>query len=63
MTWILVMYIYAGVLANGDSVALQHIDGFTSQEQCQRAGNQAEGLTRGSSKVYRFVCLRNGLEK
>jgi hypothetical protein len=61
MNWILVMYIYAGVLANGDSVALQNIQGFVSKEQCVEAGKQAEDLVRGSSKVYRFVCIRKGL--
>jgi hypothetical protein len=62
MNWILIMYIYAGVMANGDSVALQKIEGFTSKEQCVAAGDQAEGLVRGSSKVYRFVCVRKGFQ-
>jgi hypothetical protein len=57
MSYILVMYIYAGVLANGDSVAINHIDGFSTIESCQQAGNSAARLVKGSAKEYRFICM------
>jgi hypothetical protein len=58
MTWILVIYIYAGALANGDSVTLQKIDSFSTKEMCVEAGKEAQILVQGSTKVYRFICLK-----
>ena len=58
MNWILVIYIYAGALANGDSVAITHIPKFATEQECVQAGKQANGLVSGSTKVYRFVCLK-----
>ena len=58
MSYVLVMYIYAGMMAKGDSVALSQIDGFTSMQSCQEAGKAGERLVGGiTSKEYRFVCL------
>jgi hypothetical protein len=57
MNWILVIYIYAGVLANGDSVAITTIPTFSTKQDCNQAGKEASNLVSGSSKVYRFVCL------
>ena len=51
------MYIYAGVLAQGDSVAITHIPGFTSIESCKQAGASAKSLVAGSAKEYRFICV------
>lgn len=57
MSYVLVIYIYAGMLAKGDSVALQVIEGFTSEESCQVAGIHANELVKNSTKEYRFSCL------
>ena len=57
MSYVLVLYIYAGMLSKGDSVALQVIEGFTSEESCQVAGIHANELVKGSIKEYRFSCL------
>jgi hypothetical protein len=62
MSWILVMYIYAGVLAKGDSVTLQTVPGFKTQQECQQAGNAASSLVNGSAKEYRFVCVAQSTE-
>lgn len=59
MTWALVMYIYAGMLAKGDSVALTTIDGFATQAECQAAGNNSRQLVAGSAKELRFVCIQH----
>lgn len=56
--WVLIIYIYAGALASGDSVSLTNVDGFTSQQACQEAGAQGKGLVSTSSKVYKFVCVQ-----
>ena len=55
--FILVIYIYAGMLAKGDSVAIQPIYGFKTEAQCQEAGRKAEPLVKGSAKEYRFICM------
>jgi hypothetical protein len=58
MSFVLVMYIYAGMLAKGDSVTLYSVDGFKTEQACQAAGKRAEPLVDGSTKSYRFVCLQ-----
>lgn len=57
MTYILVLYIYAGMLARGDSVAIQYIPGFKTVAACKAAGNAAMPLVKDSAKELRFVCL------
>lgn len=57
MTWVLVMYIYAGTLANGDSVTISTVDNFKTEASCKRAGPYGEKLVSLSSKSYRFVCM------
>lgn len=56
-TWILVLYIYAGPMAEGDSVAMLQVSGFKSAQECGERGKTSERLTAGSTKVLRFVCL------
>lgn len=58
MTWVLVLYIYAGVLAKGDSVTLTPVQGFKSLEACQAAGKASAPLVANSAKELRFVCLK-----
>lgn len=57
MNWILIIYIYAGALANGDSVAITQIPYFVSKQECIQAGNNAKELVNGTTKVFRFVCI------
>lgn len=53
----LVLYIYAGALAGGDSVSMVSIPQPTLAA-CQQAGKAAEQLVQGSLKELRFVCLK-----
>lgn len=57
-SWILVMLVYAGILAKGDSVALQTVTGFDTKARCEAAGQQLEPLVKTTAKEVRFVCLR-----
>lgn len=57
MEWVLIIYIYAGMWANGDSVALTTIP-MSSAEACAAAGRAADGLVNGSTKNVRFVCVK-----
>lgn len=58
MEWVLVIYIYAGMWAKGDSVAITTVP-MTSESACQTAGEKLAPLVDGSSKEVRFVCLSN----
>ncbi|MFJ3048547.1 hypothetical protein ACIPEN_22155 [Herbaspirillum chlorophenolicum] len=60
MSYILVLYIYAGMLAKGDSVTLQVIPGFKTEAECTAAGKASAPLVQGSAKDLRFVCLKGG---
>jgi hypothetical protein len=57
MHWILLVYIYAGVFAKGDSVALQKIEGFSTQQACEDAAKGLNVLVNGSAKEVRHVCI------
>jgi hypothetical protein len=57
MSWILVLYIFAGTFAKGDSVSLVQVPGFTSEAECKAAGAASAPLVASSVKDLRFVCL------
>lgn len=57
MEFVLVLYIYAGMLAKGDSVAMQAVYGFKTEQSCKAAGAAASPLVSGSTKELRFVCM------
>jgi hypothetical protein len=60
LSFILVLYIYAGTFAKGDSVTLTNIPGFSTEKACQVAGELAKSnLVTGSSKELRFICIKN----
>ena len=58
MEWVLILYIYAGALAQGDSVALTHIP-MSSEQACRTAGEAAGGLVKTTTKNVRYVCVKN----
>ena len=57
MEYVLILYIYAGALAKGDSVALTTVP-MQDIATCQKATTQAESLVRASTKVLRTACLK-----
>jgi|LakMenEpi03Aug12_release.lakeMendotaPanAssembly.Ray.scaffolds.fasta_scaffold15859_14 hypothetical protein len=58
MSYVLVMFIYAGAFSKGDSVALNSVDGFSTLESCQKAGQEGNPLVGGTVKEYKFVCIQ-----
>jgi len=56
--FILLIYIYAGALASGDSVALVSVPGFTSEAACNEAGKKTAKFVAASTKEHRFVCVK-----
>jgi hypothetical protein len=59
MSFALVIYIYAGMLAKGDSVTLYSIP-MQSMEMCQKEAPKLSSLVSGSAKEYRFACVQTG---
>ena len=57
MTWVLVIYIYAGFLADGDSVTMTNVPGFATEQGCREAGNKLSAFVAGTKKEYRFGCI------
>lgn len=58
MEWVLVLYVYAGIMAKGDSVALTTVP-METERACRIAGEAANSLVAGSTKNVRYVCVRN----
>lgn len=57
MEYVLIIYIYAGALAQGDSVALTNIP-MADKVTCQKAAGEAESLVARFTKVLRTACLK-----
>lgn len=57
MEWMLIVYIYAGVWAKGDSVAITSVPMMTEQA-CNAAGENLGSLVSGSTKEIRFACVK-----
>lgn len=55
--FILVIFVYAGPMSNGDSVALTNVPGFKDRASCEGQGRASAALTTGTVKAHRFVCL------
>lgn len=58
-TWTLIILIYAGAWAKGDSVALDHIGGYPDKAACVAAGAALDPLTAGTAKETRYVCVQS----
>lgn len=58
MTWVLIIYIYAGAMAQGDSVTVTSVP-MASEKTCNEAGQGLDPLVSGSTKVVRYVCLKS----
>lgn len=56
--WILILYVYAGVMAKGDSVALLQVPNFQTQQACVEAGKQTESFVTMTTKNLKFVCVK-----
>ena len=58
MTWVLVLFLHAGMLSEKDSMALTTVPGFKTEAACQTAGKQSEALAKRTTKEVKFVCLK-----
>ena len=58
LSWTLIIYIYAGAMAQGDSVTVTATP-MATQEICETSGTALDSLVSGSTKVVRYVCVKN----
>ena len=58
MIWVLILFAHAGPLSDKDSMAMTTVPGFTTQAECQAAGDQAEGLATRTTKVIKHTCVK-----
>ena len=57
-TWVLIILVYAGPMADSDSVALSSVEGFQSAKACSAAGEVSRSLVNASLKILRYVCVQ-----
>lgn len=57
MIWTLILFAHAGSLSNTDSMALTTVPGFSTQQQCIAAGDNAKRMALGTTKVIKFNCV------
>lgn len=55
--YFLVLYIYAGTWAKGDSVTMTVIP-QASEQQCKESGRRSVELVRDTLKEMRFMCIK-----
>lgn len=59
MEYVLVIFMYAGLLSNSDSVSMNNVSGFVNEELCKKAGKQAvKEFKNFGFKSGKFVCIR-----
>lgn len=58
MTYVLVLFLHAGMLSQKDSMAVTTVPGFRTEAACLVAGKQSEQLGKLTTKEVKFVCLK-----
>lgn len=58
MSWILVLFVHAGMLSEKDSMALTSVPGFKTEAACQAAGKASDALAKRTTKEVKFVCVK-----
>lgn len=56
--WTLIIFIYTGMFAKSDSVALTNIPGFTSEASCIAAAEKSKNFVKDTAKEFRFTCVK-----
>lgn len=59
MEYVLIIFMYAGVLSKSDSVAMNNVSGFQTKELCEEAGTKTVKEFRNLGfKSGKYVCVR-----
>jgi len=56
--FMLILFAYAGAMANGDSVAFTNVGSFQNEQACIVAGDKVSKLSSGTTKVNRYTCVK-----
>jgi hypothetical protein len=56
-TFILILFFHVGFWGDTDSNATTSVPGFSSMEECQRAGVATLSMVKGTKKEAKFVCV------
>lgn len=56
-TWVLILFVHAGIMSNADSMALTTVSGFSSKQSCESAGQNAQNIASGTVKSARYQCV------
>jgi hypothetical protein len=59
LSFILVLFLYAGSFSKGDSVALTSVPGFATEAACMAAGDKSQALVKNTLKDARFICVQS----
>jgi hypothetical protein len=62
MSWVLIIALYAGPLAKGDSVSLTTAY-FNNKQECINAAEEFTKQFNGTLKDVQYVCANNQLTK
>lgn len=57
MSWVLILFIHAGVWSKNDSMTITQVSGFTTLQTCEAAGQKAQGITKDTVKEARYQCV------
>lgn len=55
--WVLILLVHVGAVADGNNLSVTNVPGFGTREECVAAGQASKGLTQGTVKDVRFVCV------
>lgn len=65
MEYVLIVFMYAGMLSRGDSVSLTNISGFETKQFCEEAGDKVIKEFKNEFKTLpvgyksgKYVCVR-----
>jgi len=58
MEWVLILAIWAGTFSSSDSVSINAVVGFTSQQRCELAGELAVKKFSTFKKTVNYLCTQ-----
>jgi len=62
MTWVLILFIHAGVLSEKDSNSMTTTV-FATEQHCEAAGKAAAKMVQLTTKSVKYTCVQSGFTK
>lgn len=62
MTWVLILFIHAGVLSEKDSNSMTTTV-FATEQHCEAAGKAAAKMVQLITKSVKYTCVQSGFTK